>query len=300
MSPRRVVVSGGTGYVGRFIVERLLADDVAVNVLGRTRPGADFFSGAVDFVEFQLGNQVPDGVFAGAEAFVHAAFDHVSGRYRGGEGDDPDTFVRRNRDGSMTLFDAAARAGVSRAVFLSSRAVYGSQPAAAELSEDTQPRPDTLYGQVKLETEQMLAAMAGPGFEPVILRVTGVYGPAGRGRRHKWTDMFQTFLSGGMVPPRIATEVHGVDVAAAIVQMLDAPPGSVAGEVVNVSDLLLDRSDLLALVGEAAGFSGMLPPRADAGAINVMSTAKLRRLGWRPGGEALLRKTVKKMLRGDV
>lgn len=298
MSKRRIVVSGGTGYVGRFIVERLLADDMAVSVLGRTRPDADFFSGSVDFVEFRLGDQVADGVFAGAEAFIHAAFDHVSGRYRGGEGDDPDTFIRRNRDGSTPLFDAAARVGVARAVFLSSRAVYGSQPAGAELSEDMQPRPDTLYGQVKLETEQMLAAMAGSGFEPVILRVTGVYGPAGRGRRHKWAHMFRTFLSGETVPSRIATEVHGVDVAAAVAQMLDAPPGSVAGEVFNVSDLLLDRSDLLALVGEAAGFSGTLPPRADTGAVNVMSTAKLRRLGWKPGGEVLLKKTVEAMLRG--
>ena len=68
-------------------------------------------------------------IFDGVQYFVHAAFEHVEGRYRGGEGDDPEGFRRANVEGSARLFEAARAAGVKRCVFLSSRAVYGTELA---------------------------------------------------------------------------------------------------------------------------------------------------------------------------
>lgn len=296
MSRRRAVVSGGTGYAGRFIVERLLRDGFAVTVLGRSPPLAGCFSRPVDFVPFSLGMPVPEGVFGDAGVFIHAAFDHLPGRYRGGEGDDPVGFRARNLDGSIALFRAARAAGVDRAVFLSSRAVYGEQPPGMMLEEATPCRPDTLYGEVKLETERRLLDMARPGFVPVVLRITGIYGPAGPGRPHKWDQLFRSFMAGVPIEPRVATEIHGDDVAAAVSLVLAQPADCVRGEIFNVADLVLDRHDLLAMVRDAAGCSSPLPPRADAGALNVMSTAKIERLGWRPGGRPLLEKTIRRLI----
>lgn len=300
MSVRRAVVSGGTGFVGRFLVERLLAEGFAVTVLGRSEPAPGYFSGPVAFVEMALGDGVPKSVFREVTVFVHAALDHVEGRYRGGEGSDPGGFRRRNLDGSLALFEAARDAGVARAVFLSSRAVYGTQPAGAVLDETTEPHPDTLYSALKLEAEQRLLGMASAKFVPAVLRVTGVYGPAGRGKAHKWQPLFGAFLAGDSVPSRVATEVHGDDVAAAVALMAGQPADVVSGEVFNVSDIVLDHRDLLGLVADATGAGGRLPERADASALNVMATVKLRALGWRPGGEALLRTTVAGLLRDHV
>jgi len=294
---KRAVVSGGTGFVGRFIVERLLADGFAVTVLGRTEPEAGYFSGTVAFAEMALGDDVPKGVFDEATVFVHAAFDHVEGKYRGGEGSDPEGFWQRNFGGTLALFEAARDAGVGRAVFLSSRAVYGTQPPGLVLSEDTEPCPDTLYGAVKLEAEQRLLAMASQTFVPVVLRVTGVYGPAGPGRRHKWEPLFQALVAGEAVASRVATEVHGDDLAAAVALIAKLPAAVVSGQVFNVSDIVLDVHDLLALFAAARGFSGELPARADGRALNAMATAKLEALGWRPGGELLLRRTVAALAR---
>lgn len=283
----KVLVTGATGYAGRFIVEALLAAGHEVAVSGRSKPDNGFFSAPVDFLpgDLEPANASPD-LFEGRDAFVHAAFHHVAGKFRGGEGDDPEAFRRLNVDGSLALFAAAKQAGVARAVFLSSRAVYGSQPPGAALSENAEPHPDTLYGEVKLAVERGIATMADETFLPVSLRVTGIYGPAGPGRAHKWAGLFADFEAGRTIAPRVGTEVHGGDMAVAVRLMLetDADAIRVAGSLFNVSDLLLDRQDLLAEFARATGCESPLPTRADASAYNAMDCARLKELGWRPRG----------------
>jgi nucleoside-diphosphate-sugar epimerase len=290
----RILVTGGTGYVGRFLVERLLADGDEVSIFGRNAPPANLFSRPVTFI---AGDLEPERFaphrLADYDAIVHAAFDHVPGKYRGGEGGDVDGFIRRNRDASIALFTAAKQAGVRRTVFLSTRAVYGPKAPGTVLTEEMPGEPDTLYGRVKLDVEHALTALADEHFTPVSLRVTGVYGPAGRGQAHKWSGLFADHLGGKPISPRAGTEVHGEDVAAVMRIALDhaAPP-----PIINVSDLLIDRRDLLGIVDEITGIARPLPERADASAVNGMDCALLKSLGWKPGGKALLRTTVKKLL----
>lgn len=285
-----ILVTGGSGFVGRFVVEALLRRGRRVRVTGRTRPATSHFSGPVEFAEGNLDPARDWGAdLEGVTHLVHAAFDHVPGRYRGGEGSDPASFRRRNLDGTVALLEAAKRAGVGRVVFLSSRAVYGEQPAGAELSEASEPHPDTLYGEVKLAAERALTAMSGDGFRGTSLRVTGVYGPAAPGRRHKWADLFDDYLAGRTVESRRATEVHGDDVAAAVLLALDAPRPP---PLLNVSDILLDRHDLLAIVKDATGSPHPPPPRSGE-PVNAMNCTLLRALGWRPGGTDLLKRAVR-------
>jgi nucleoside-diphosphate-sugar epimerase len=287
----KVLVSGGTGFVGRFIVERLLREGHDVAVSGRMPPSGTFFTRPVHFIRQELDLEADSGnLFDGADFFVHAAFDHVPGRYRGGEGDDAENFRSRNQRASIRLFGAARRAGVKRAVFLSSRAVYGSQTSGTTLDEKTPCRPDTLYGAVKLAVEQELRHLARPGFETVSLRITGVYGPAGAGRPHKWSGLIENYLAGRPVMPRVGTEVHGEDVAAAVALLLGQP--SWREPVLNISDIVLDRRDLLAIVKQGTGSPHPLPEPADPGVLNLMATDRLRAMGWQPGGEWLLERFV--------
>lgn len=284
----RVLVSGGSGFVGRFIVEDLLRQGHEVRVSGRTQPSETFFTRPVRFIRHELDPETDfDELFSGVDCFVHAAFDHLSGHYRGGEGDDPGNFRRRNQCASVRLFEAARRAGVRRAVFLSSRAVYGTQPTGIALDEETSCRPDTLYGEVKLAVEEELRKLSRPGFETVSLRVTGVYGPSGGRKPHKWSALIEGYLAGRPVMPRVGTEVHGEDVATAVVLLLDAPIWR--EPILNVSDIVLDRRDMLEIVKRETGSPHPLPDRADAGALNVMATNRLRAMAWRPRGMEAVR-----------
>ena len=170
-------------------------------------------------------------------------------------------------------------------MFLSSRAVYGHQPPGTILAETTRCRPDSLYGEVKLAGERRLAES---GLPTVSLRATGVYGPPGPGQSHKWADLFARFAAGEAIAPRVGTEVHGADLAAAVrLALATLPPGPW-----NVSDILLDRADLLTLWSRFGGIAGRVPARADATAFTPMATARLRGAGWRPGGRARLHETL--------
>ena len=51
----KAVISGGAGYVGRFIVEELLSDGYDVTILGRTPHAVNYFSAPVRFVQAELG-----------------------------------------------------------------------------------------------------------------------------------------------------------------------------------------------------------------------------------------------------
>ena len=273
----KLAISGGTGLVGHFITQAALAAGHDVTLLSRRAPPLGAFPAEVRHMPYDLAGDPPS--LDGADGLVHAAFDHVPGRYRGGEGTDPEGFLRRNVLGSQKMLDMARAAGC-RVIFISSRAVYGDHPPGHLLTEDIPPRPDTLYGEAKLEIEQVVRRAGG-----VSLRATGVYGPPGPLGLHKWADLFAAFADGREIAPRRATEVHGADLAAACLLALrrETPPA------LNVSDMMLDRRDLLALWSEVSGISGRLPPAAREPGPAAMSCEALRGLGWRPGGRRLLR-----------
>ena len=270
----RIAVTGASGQVGHFIARAARAAGHQVV----TWPG------------WRLGQPA---ALDGCDALVHAAFAHAAGKYRGGEGDDPAGFVAANLDGAVALFHDARAAGIGRAVFLSSRAVYDGYPAGTPLPDGTPARPANLYGRVKRDAEDALAALDRPGFATTSLRATGIYGPGPLRRdRHKWDGLFADYLAGRPISPRVATELHGDDLAAAVLLVLERR----ARGTFNASDLILDRHDLLAQVAALTGCTHPPPPRADTAGLSVMSCGRLERLGWRPGGMGRLRQDLRVML----
>lgn len=265
----KIAVTGATGLVGYPVAQYLIRRGHDLTTLGRQElPGVDHMDWALE--------EVPD--LSGIDAVVHAAFSHLPGLYRGGEGKDPEGFIERNLEGTLGLWDAMRRAG-GRAVFLSSRAVYGAYPPGTELTEDLQPRPNTLYGNVKLEAERAL------GHGGVSLRITGVFGPPVPGRAHKWTELFAQHAAGLPVAPGIGTEVHVDDVARAVEIALNP---DLRGKVLNVSDFILDRRTLLTAYNAATGCEHPVPEASDPSRVSAMSTSRLWDLGWTPAGPETL------------
>ena len=285
----RLAITGGTGLVGRFVVNAALERGWDVTLFGRQSPPVGAFARPVSFVPFRLDDieTVPD--LSGHDGLVHAAFDHIPGRYRGGEGSDPEGFRRRNVLGSQGIIRAAGAAGC-RVIFLSSRAVYGTRPAGTMLGEDSPAFPDTLYGETKLAVEETVTAQGG-----VSLRATGVFGPPGPGQRHKWVDLFSDFAEHRAITPRKATEVHGADLAAACLLALEGP----TPPVLNVSDVMVDRYDLLTLWSEVSGRSGLLPARAEGPGPAQMACGALRKRGWQPRGWTGLRQALTEIAAQD-
>ena len=265
----RIALTGASGIVGGFVLRAARAAGHRVTCLDRA-------------TGFRLG-EAPD--LSGHDALIHCAFAHVPGRYRGGEGENPRDFVRLNLDGSLRLFDSAVRHKVGRIVFLSSRAVHDGHPPGTALADDLPARPADLYGRIKADAEACLNRLP---VRATSLRATGVYGMP-----DKWNGLFGDYLAGRPVAPRVATEVHGDDLAAAILLLLDQsdPPARV-----NCSDLTLDRHDLLAEVQALTGCGHPLPARADPAPLRILRCDRLHALGWRPGGMNRLRAALPSLL----
>ncbi|MTH78260.1 NAD-dependent epimerase/dehydratase family protein [Paracoccus aestuariivivens] len=268
----RIALTGASGLVGRWIARAAVTAGHEIYPLPAWRLG-----------------QTPD--LTRCDALIHCAFQHLPGKYRGGEGSDPDGFTRANLDGSRALFHVALDQGVGRVVFLSSRAIHDGHPAGAELADELAPAPTSLYGEVKAQAEAELAALSSSDFRTASLRPTGVFGP---GQPQKWAKLIRDFLAGASVPSRVATEVHGADLGHAAMLVLAAP--DMSGSY-NVSDLILDNHDLLSGIAVLTGSHRQPPARADASLLRVPVCARLHALGWRPDGLARLHNDLQSILR---
>lgn len=283
----RVAVTGATGYVGRFVVADLHAQGWTVQAWARPQSDRTGFAGPVSWRRGDLADRGAAGrLLDGADALVHAAFDHVPGRYRGGEGDDARGFLEANRNGSLRLVEAADRAGLARVVFLSSRAVYGPRAWDRPLDERHPTRPDTLYGRYKLEIEQALAA-ACRGRAWTSLRATGVHGPGHPLTRSKWFEVVRASLTGEQPPARTGTEVAGDDLARAV-RLLLMHPQATAGPY-NVSDVVVSNRAVSRLAGGV--LAAPAPPPS-----GIMATDRLQALGWRPVGWAGVETSVRPLV----
>ena len=292
----RIAVTGATGIVGRFVVERLHAEGVAIRALVRSTSER---TGLPDGIRYVVGDLTDDvalgGLLDGVDGVVHCAYAHAPGRYRGGEAEDRFAFWRTNLLAAVGLMERARLAGVTRLVLLSSRAVFGRDTPAADWVDDhTRPVPDTHYGALKLALEAHASAFSSAdGVCYASLRPTGVYGVTQPVENSKWFDLARAIAQGAALPPaRLGTEVHGADVAAAVWIMLTSPLETVAGRAFNCSDLMIDSRDVMAQLARHLGRAAELPEPACNRVRHPMRATALRALGWQPGGEERLARTI--------
>ena len=292
----RVALTGATGIVGRFITARLAAEGCDIVALARPESDRTGFHFPVTWIGGDL-NAVAalESLVEGADALVHSAYDHLPGRYRGGEGDDVEGFWRTNLLGSLRLLHAANGCDVDRIVVLSSRAVFG-RPSATRVGDNHPPSPDTHYGAHKAALEGLASVYP----RTTCVRPTGVYGITHPACRSKWFDMARDVIAGQPIKTaRTSTEVHGDDVAAAVWLLLTARQADVAGRAFNCSDLVVSTREIAERMYAVHGIASVsrppLPEELPPPDI-IMRCDGLRSLGWRPGGRRRLKATIRDLL----
>ncbi len=176
----RVCVTGGTGFIGGALVDRLLRDGASVRVLARPSPRADALAKrGAEVVQGDLSSaQALDEAVRGAEVVFHAAA-MVEGYGSRKE------FEETNLGGTQQVFEACIRQGVPHVVYLSSIAVYGLVQSGERIDEHTPPDKSSekrdSYAQSKIEAEEYAITIGSKTRLAVtILRPGVVYGPERR------------------------------------------------------------------------------------------------------------------------
>jgi len=213
----RIVVTGATGMLGRFVTKEVRLSRPEWDLIGFDREVVSDTS-----IELVLGDVTDPAdlmkAVAGADVVVHLA-----GIRRPGLADDAETF-RVNAIGTFSVFDACARQGVRRVVFTSSTAILGTDwgkrerlPRYLPYDDDHPLEPEDAYGLSKVVGEAIARSFHLRGsMEVAVLRFSRIVTP----------EELDEFRKNGGTEPRGLHHyayVDGRDAANAVMRAIELP-----------------------------------------------------------------------------
>lgn len=172
---RRVLVTGGTGFVGSHLVEALVERDCEVRVLARKTSDRRWIRNLpLSWYRGDVGDPVSlSEAVQGVDWVFHLAGLTKAHSY--------DAYVSTNAQGTRHILEACMRreTPLSKFVLVSSVAASGPSSSARPMRETDPPQPVSHYGQSKLQAEQIALAHADQ-IPLILLRPAAVYGPRDR------------------------------------------------------------------------------------------------------------------------
>jgi nucleoside-diphosphate-sugar epimerase len=265
-------ISGGAGFLGLHLARRLLADGHSVRTLDLAPLDEPDLEAKVDEIRGDVRDLAAvRKLVAGADVVVHAAAALPIQAKR-------EAIWSANVGGTENVLAAARDAGVRRAVFISSTAVYGV-PEKHPIEEDDPLVGVGHYGESKIAAEDVCRRFAREGFDVVIIRPKTFIGPE---RLGVFEILFDWVREGRRIyvlgSGRNRYQLLAVeDLVEAIVAAANRP--NVAGEAINVGagDFGTVRSDLGALIAHAGSKSRLtsIPVKPAELALRALELAHL-------------------------
>jgi len=243
--PKKILVTGGAGYIGSVLTRQLLDNGYTVRVFDSLMYGGEPIIDLMNYPAFEF----VKGDIRNEEDVLKAVKDidciaHLAAIV----GDpacakNPELARSTNFEGSKLLYKIANDAGVKKIVFASTCSNYGKMDNPDEfVHEDSKLAPVSLYAETKVATEQFLLSQPKDNTcKPTCLRFSTVYGLSLRPRFDLTVNEFAKELTLGRELIIFGEQFwrpycHVFDLARSVVSVIEAPEEQVAFEVFNVGD----------------------------------------------------------------
>jgi dihydroflavonol-4-reductase len=272
MTTGSVLVTGGTGFLGRAIIERLLHEGDQVKALARSDASAGELGvlGAEPVRGDVLDPEALAAAMRGCDVVYHAAGANAFCAR------DPSPMFEVNVRGSQNVVRAAARAGVQRVVYTSSAATLGE--ASGTIGSEESPHRGwflSAYERSKFEAEHAVFATAREtGVEVVSVNPASVQGP---GRASGSARLLLDYLN-GRLKAVVDSQLSLVDIADCTEGHLLAGSRGTPGERYVLSGATLSVREGLALVASLVGVDRPLRALPPSLAMAIATAAEA--LGW--------------------
>ena len=190
----KIFITGGTGFIGRRLTEKLAYQNHDIVLLLRDQSMAASFNGQkVEFVSGDLfDEEALNKGLEGCEWVFHmAAFTEPWSK-------DPSRAFRTNVTGTINVLEAAVRNNVKKVVFTSTGGTMSFSHDGKPVSELTNQDPEyhTLYEKTKAEAERAAIDYCKKGLHVVIVNPTRVYGPGKLSKSNSLTKIIRLYISG--------------------------------------------------------------------------------------------------------
>jgi len=286
---KKCVVTGGAGFIGSHMVERLLNDGHSVTVIDNFSTGRpenlDFLAGNPRLVVHQRDiADCPDlaELLAGCDWLFHLAAlaDIVPSMQM------PLLYHRANVDGTCLLLEAARKAEIKRMIYAASSSCYGI-PEVYPTPETAPPQPMYPYALTKWVAEAYVMHWAQTyGIPAVALRLFNVYGPRSR-TSGTYGAVFGVFLAQKLAnkPYTVVgdgTQTRDFTFVTDVVDAFVTAAGSeLSGEIMNVgSGNTYSVNRLVELLGGPVTYVPKRPGEPDCTFADTKRITE--RLGWHP------------------
>jgi len=284
---KRVMVTGGAGYVGSNLVPKLLAADYQVAVLDLYIYGDVFANLASNpnLTEVKGDLRHPSDVqraLAGCDAVIHLACISNDPSFDL----NPDLGRSINYDCFRPLVKASKDAGVKRFIYASSSSVYGIKNDV-NVTEDLPLEPLTDYSKYKAMCEEVLDQEREPGFVAVTLRPATVCGYAPRLRLDLTVNILTSHaINNGRITvfggEQLRPNLHVDDMTDLYLQLLEAPDEAINGRTWNAGYHNLKVREIANMVRDEVGKNVdiVVTPSDDHRSYHVSSEKIKRDLGF--------------------
>lgn len=234
---KTILVTGGGGYVGTVLSQRLIERDYRVKVLDTFMFG-DHLDGHINLVKYKgdiRDHELVNKALKDTDCVIHLAAisnDPCSEL-------DPEITKQVNYEASKYLIETAKEIGVPRLIFASSSSVYGVKKEP-EVTEDLELEPITLYSKLKGEVEKVLFDNGSDNFTTMAVRSATVCGYSPRMRLDTILHIFvncalnrgKIFIEGG---EQMRPLVHISDIVQFYSLLIEEENRKIDQQVFNVS-----------------------------------------------------------------